>query len=99
MSDALNSNNQVLNPEMIAEKGEQIYKDKLKEKLEDKHKGEFVAIDIDSEKYFLGDSPEAALKKATQKFPSKIFHLIRIGHLGVYKVSWSAGSNKYGWVF
>ena len=98
MSDNSNTDN-ILNPEVIAEKGEDIYLRKLKESLEREHKGEFVAIDIQTEKYFLGKSPEEALEKAKQEVPDRIFHLIRIGYLGVYKVSWSVGSKAYGWVF
>lgn len=93
------NNTQILNPETIAEKGEQIYKNKLSHKLERSHKNEFVAIDIETEDYFIGKSPEEALKKAAKKYPDKIFHLIRIGYLGIYKVSWSSGNKDYGWVF
>lgn len=99
MPDSQDVNSQILNPEVIAEKGEQIYKEKLSHKLEKTHKGKYVAIDVETEEYFLGKSPEEALEKATKKFPNKIFHLIRIGYQGVYQVSWSAGSKGYGWIF
>lgn len=99
MPDSQDVNSQILNPEVIAEKGEQIYKEKLSHKLEKTHKGKYVAIDVETEEYFLGKSPEEALEKAAKKFPNKIFHLIRIGYQGVYQVSWSAGSTGYGWIF
>lgn len=98
MLDTSNSNN-ILNPEIIAARGEKVYQEQLKDVLEKDHKGEFVAIEVESAKYFLGKSPEEALEKAKKEFPEKIFHLIRIGYAGVYKVSWSAGSKSYGWVF
>ena len=98
MAKALN-NNPLLNPEMIARKGEQMYQEKLKHSLEKDHKGEFVAIEVENGKYFLGKSPEKALEKAKQEFPNSIFHLIRIGYTGVYNVSWSAGNKSYGWIF
>lgn len=93
------SHNNILSPEIIAERGEKIYQEQLKAILEKDHKGKFVAIEVESSQYFLGKSPEEALEKAKQEFPDKIFHLIRIGYSGVYKVSWSAGSKSYGWVF
>lgn len=98
MSDTPNNNN-ILSPEIIAERGEKIYQEQFKDVLEKDHKGKFVAIDVEGAKYFLGKSPEEALEKAKKEFPDKIFHLIRIGYSGVYKVSWSVGSKSYGWVF
>jgi len=91
--------NNLLNPEIIAEKGEKIYQEKLKNELEKEHKGEFVAIEVESERYFLGKSPEEALERAKNVFPNKIFHLIRIGYAGLYKVSWFADNKSYGWFF
>lgn len=100
MSNTPNNSN-ILNPEIIAERGEKIYQEQLKNILEKDHIGEFVAIEGESGKYSLGNSPEEALEKAKKEFPDKIFHLIRIGYSGVYKVGWSAsaGSKSYGWVF
>lgn len=95
----ISNDNNILNPEIIAERGEKIYREKLRDILEKSHKGMFVAIEVESGKYFLGKSPEEALNIAQKKFPDKIFHLIRIGYAGVYNVSWSAGRKSYGWIF
>lgn len=81
--------NNLLNPEIIAEKGEKIYQEKLKDTLEKDHKGEFVAIEVESEKYFLGKTPEEALEVAKKEFSDRIFHLIRIGFAGIYDASLS----------
>ena len=93
------SANNLLNPEIIAEKGKKIYQEKLKDILERDHKGEFVAIEVESEKYFLGKTPEEALGVAKKEFSDRIFHLIRIGFAGVYNASWSSGNKNYGWIF
>lgn len=94
-----NTTNNILSPEIIAERGEKIYQEQLKDILEKDHQGAFVAIDVESGKYFLGQSPEEAIENAKKEVPDKIFHLIRIGYSGVYKVSWSAGSKLYGRIF
>lgn len=94
-----NTNNNLLNPELIAERGDKIYRERLQDALEKKHKGEFVAIEVESGKHFLGKSPEDVLEHAKKAFPDKIFHLIRIGYSGVYKMSQSAGHGNYGWIF
>jgi len=94
-----NQSNNLLNPELIAERGEQIYQERLKDSLEKKHTGEFVAIEVESRKHFLAKTAENALEQARKAFPDKIFHLIRVGYSGVYKVSWSASHKNYGWIF
>ncbi|MCL5011259.1 MAG: hypothetical protein M1127_03605 [Patescibacteria group bacterium] len=91
--------NNLLNPEIIAEKGDKIYQEKLKAPLEKEHKGEFVAIEVESERYFLGKTPEEALGVAKKEFSDRIFHLIRVGYTGVYNVSRSIGNKNYGWIF
>ena len=47
MSDT-QSNETLLTPKQVAEKGEQIYKEKLKPTLEPKEKGKFVTIEVNS---------------------------------------------------
>lgn len=68
-----------MGPQEIAEKGEKIYKEELKKKLEPEHNGDFVAIEVGSGKYFLGKTAEEATNQAKLKFPQGIFHLIKVG--------------------
>jgi hypothetical protein len=42
------NNETLLTPKQVAEKGEQIYKEKLKPILEPKEKGKFVTIEVNS---------------------------------------------------
>jgi hypothetical protein len=55
MSD-IQDNKPLLTPKQVAEKGEQIYQEKLKSILEPKENGKFVTIEVNSGEYFLGDS-------------------------------------------
>lgn len=68
-----------LSPSQIAEKGEAVYQEKIKEILEPKENGRFVAIDVDSGEYFLGDDALSAVTTAREKYPTKLFHLMRVG--------------------
>lgn len=72
--------------EARAQRGEAIYRQFLRDKLEPMHKGEFVAIEPDSGDYFLGKTSLEAILKARQKHPDKVFHVIRIGHPTVGKI-------------
>ncbi len=67
-----------INKAELAAKGEGIYA-KLKEKLEREHRGEFVAIEVESGDYFLGKTFQEADKKAREKYPKSVFYVVRIG--------------------
>ena len=51
-------------PQELASKGEEIYDRLYRHDLEREHLGEFVLIDLASERAFLGNSPEAAYDEA-----------------------------------
>ena len=70
----------------FAQKGEEIYKSRiLPEISEEQLKGKFVAIDIDTGKYFIDDLDVKAITRARREFPRKIFYVKRIGYKAVYK--------------
>jgi hypothetical protein len=70
----------------MVKKGEEIYIRRYKKILEKSHRGEYLAIDLNTEESFLGSSPEKAAQKATRKNPKGFFYLVRIGFAGVYRI-------------
>ncbi|MFQ5760441.1 MAG: hypothetical protein ACE5HM_05645 [Acidiferrobacterales bacterium] len=66
--------------EARAQRAEEIYRQFLRDKLEPAHKEEFVAVEPDSGEHFLGKTSLEAILNARQKYPDKIFRVIRIGH-------------------
>lgn len=70
----------------LAESGQRLYDERLKDLLEPAHDGEFVAIDPDSERYFLGPTGLAALRAGRKELPDKLFYLLRVGHEAAYRV-------------
>jgi hypothetical protein len=86
------------NPRAIAERGEQIYKEKYKTAYEAEHFGKFVAIDVLSEQTYLGDSPEQAMDLARQQSPHGLFHLIKVGSPGAFRVSYTNNATL-DWIF
>jgi len=86
------------NPKVIAERGEAIYNDKYRKKYEDKHQGKFVIIDVVSEKAYLGDTVDQAFTAAREGAPAGVFHLIKVGAPGAFRVSYSSGA-ALDWVF
>jgi hypothetical protein len=67
----------------IVDKGQCIY-ETIKDKLEPEHKGEIVAIEVETGDYFLGRRVIEATDKAREKYPDKVFYVARVGFPVVY---------------
>ena len=70
----------------MSENGQRLYDERLRDLLEPEHNGEFVAIEPDTERYFLGDSGLAALRAGRRELPDKLFYLLRVGSDAAYRV-------------
>ncbi|MEK7631933.1 MAG: hypothetical protein AAB445_03655 [Patescibacteria group bacterium] len=64
--------------QQIAEKGAAIY-EKVKVQFEPQDNGKFLAIDIDSEKVYLGTTSAEALELARKSHPEKVFYVVKVG--------------------
>ena len=73
----------------IAQRGEAIFKDKYQAAFESKFDGKFVAINIQNEDATVADSGEEAVRRALEKEPSGLFHLIRVGHKAAFEAGWN----------
>lgn len=73
-------------PDALSENGQRLYDERLRDFLEPDHSGEFVAIDPDTERYFLGDTGLAALRAGREALPNKLFYLLRVGSDAAYRV-------------
>lgn len=84
----------------LEKKGQELYETKLRKKLEKKHFGKYVAIEIESGDYFTADTLDDVLLAAKKKYPNKIFHSVKIGSEGIFKTSGLFSKNKYNeWLF
>jgi hypothetical protein len=64
----------------LALRAKQLYDLKLRDELEKTHRDAFIAIEPNSETYFMGSTMRQALSLAEQAYPNRLFHVIRIGH-------------------
>jgi len=64
--------------QIVADKGEQIYKEQFQAAFENKYSGQYVAIDILTKRAYVAASPEEALKSARIDAPDGLFHFMRI---------------------
>ena len=86
------------NPKAIAKAGEEIY-NSLRAELEENHIGKFVAINVKTSTYHLGDTPEEALQEAKKADPQGLFHLIRVGFSGAFQISYALQNTDSDWLF
>ena len=86
------------NPQEIADAGERIYKERYKADYEANYPGQFTAINLSTGKASVAPFPEQAIELAKKDSPEGLFHLIKIGAPGAFRISRAshAGSN---WIF
>ena len=78
MSSLVRSNPANSNDDLV-ERGQSTYRKRLAPILEPSHIGEFVAVEPDSGRYFLGTTASAALVAAHAAMPNNLFYLTRVG--------------------
>ena len=84
----------LMRPEEIVAAAEKIYREQLKEHLENTSPGKCVAIDVESGNYYLGDEPDQALAAAQNASAHAVVHLMRVGSPGAFKVSYSRHAHR-----
>ena len=70
----------------VAELGKKFYDEHLKAILEPQENGKFVAIEPESEQYFIGNTAVEAIKTAMAAIPKKIMFLARVGFPTAHKI-------------
>ena len=83
-------------PGKLSEAGKRVYKEKLQAILEPEHIGEFVAIEPDSGRYFLGDTGANALITARDAMPNSLFYLARVGYPAANKIGGRSLKTRLG---
>ena len=59
--------------------------EKIRQGVEVKHRGKFLALEPDSGEYFLGDDELGAINNGKAKYPDKLFYLFRVGYRAVHR--------------
>lgn len=70
--------------ESVIERGERLYREKLKALLLPEHTGKFLVVDPETERYFLGDTSAEAIGVAHDAMPEARFYLKRIGYTAAH---------------
>ena len=64
----------------ISERGKTIYRSQLKASLEPAHRGQFVAIDVETEEYEVADETIDAMDRLLERIPEAQIWVERIGY-------------------
>jgi hypothetical protein len=72
--------------EEIAARGEALYEQRIRAKVEAAHAGKFVVVDIETGDYEVDADDLAATKRALAKRPDAILYGLRIGSPTAYRL-------------
>ncbi len=70
----------------IASRGEAIYAQQIREKLDPQHKGKFLVIDIETGEYEINADDLIATKQLLAKHPNTVIYGLRIGYPTAYRI-------------
>lgn len=73
-------------PDDLIKRGQLFYDEHLRQLLEPQHTGRFVAIDPQTQQYFLADKAIDALLAGRAALPDTLFFLARVGHKAAHKI-------------
>jgi hypothetical protein len=80
--------------EDFIERGKRLYEERLREGLGPENAGRFLAVEPDSENYFLGDTDVEALTAAREAMPDSLFYLVRVGYETAHSIGGHALSRR-----
>ena len=70
----------------VASRGEAIYKRGIRDKVESKHKGKFLVIDIETGEYEMNVDDLVATKRLLAKYPDAVIYGLQIGSPTAYQI-------------
>jgi hypothetical protein len=72
--------------EEIVQRGQALYDQQIRAKVEASHKGEFLILDVDTGEYEIDSNEVAAVKRAKAKNPGAALYILRVGYPTAYRV-------------
>ena len=72
--------------EAIALRGQSIYDERIKPLVEPAHKGEFVAIDVDTGEYEVDRRDAIACRRLLNRLPTANIFAVRAGYPAAYRL-------------
>ena len=73
-------------PEEVESRGEAIYEQEIRPKVEAEHKGKFLVLDVETGQYEIDRDDVTATKRALAKRPDALLYGLRIGYPTAYRL-------------
>jgi hypothetical protein len=73
-------------PEEVESLGEAIYQQRIRDKVESQHKGEFLVVDVETGEYEIDEDDVKATQRALAKRPDAALYGLRIGYPAAYRL-------------
>lgn len=70
----------------VESRGEAIYVQQIREKVDPQHKGKFLVIDIETGEYEINADDLVATKQLLAKYPNAVIYGLRIGYPTAYRI-------------
>lgn len=77
----------------VASRGESMYINKIRDKLNPEHKGKYLVIDVETGEYVINHDDLAATKQLLAIHPNAVIYGLRIGYPTAYRIG--CGSSVY----
>lgn len=78
-------------PSEVESRGESMYERQIRDKVELKHKGKFLVIDIETGEYEIDADDLVATKRLLVKRPNAVVYGVRIGFPTAYRIGTCLG--------
>jgi hypothetical protein len=76
-------------PQEVESRGEAIYAEQIRDKVEVEHKGQFLVVDIETGEYEIDEDDLVATKRLLAQQPDAVVYGLRIGHPTAYRLGGS----------
>lgn len=73
-------------PKEVESRGEAIYRQQIRDKVDPKHKGKFLVIDIETGEYEMNADDLVATKCLLAKHPEAVIYGLQIGDPTAYRI-------------
>ena len=75
--------------EVIADRGEEIYQQQIRDKVDPKHKGKFLVLDIETGDYEIDAEDLVATDRLLAKHPNATIYGVRVGFPAAYGIGFN----------
>ncbi|MDE0322459.1 MAG: hypothetical protein OXN27_00925 [Candidatus Poribacteria bacterium] len=75
--------------ETIAARGEEIYQQQIRDKVDPKHKGKFLVLDLETGDYEIDAEDLVATDRLLAKHPNAIIYGVRVGFPAAYGIGFN----------